>query len=132
MEQERFSKTKKALRKMKKREDILSRKRYLPMPTNVHYRVDDVAECIIVSGELERLDSGAHFIRFKLSGQQQFSLFGYQAKIVIEQECFQFEVQQAALLDRDYIEIQLYNDYKQYSDRFVCLYEKVRVAQQVQ
>lgn len=131
MEQERFLKTKKALRKIKKREEIFSRKRHLPLPTNISYHVDDEAECIIVSGDVGLVNEATHFIRFKLSGQQVFATFGYQSKIPVTEGRFQFEVQRAALLDQDYVEIQLYNDNKQYSDRAICMYEKVPSVQEV-
>lgn len=128
-----YSKTKRALRKIKKRQAISYKKRYLPMPRSVRYIVDETGDFLIVSGEIEGgLDVDAeHFIRFKLSGQQDFPIFGYQAKIPIQKGSFQFEILQDALLEKDYFEVQLFNNQKQYSDRFVCHYEKVQLVREV-
>lgn len=131
----KYSKTKRALRKMKKRQKIICRKRYLPLPENISYTIDDSGEVIIVRGEIEkevRLDESVHFIRFKLSGQKEFPIYGYQAKIPITNGQFQFEILQAALLEQDYVEIQLFNTRKQYSDRAICKYEKIQLVREVE
>ncbi|MER2107687.1 MAG: hypothetical protein ABS949_12185 [Solibacillus sp.] len=131
----KYPKTKRALRKIKKRQELICRKRYLPAPKNISYTIDDSGELIIVSGDVEkevRFCETAHFIRFKLSGQKDFSPFGYQAKIPIVNGRFQFEVLQVALLERDFLEIQLINEHKQYSDRVICKYVKVPLVKEVQ
>lgn len=101
------------------------------MPKGVRYIVDETEDFLIVSGEIEGELDAEHFIRFKLSGQQDFPIFGYQAKIPIQKGYFQFEILQDALLEKDYFEIQLFNNQKQYSDRVVCNYEKVQLVREV-
>lgn len=131
----KYPKTKRALRKIKKRQEFICRKHYLPAPKNISYTMDESGELIIVRGDVEKEVSfreTAHFIRFKLSGQKDFSPFGYQAKIPIVNGRFEFEVLQVALLDRDFFEIQLFNEHKHYSDRVICKYEKVLLVKEVQ
>lgn len=125
----KYAKTKKAMRKLKKQEQRIQKKRQLPLPKCIHYVTDVAEETVFVTGEIDRalLLSGeaTYFIRFKLSGQLAFSRFGYQTEIPITgKHQFQFEIVQAALLDNDCIEIQLCNTKEQYSEVFVCPYVK--------
>lgn len=134
LEEVKYQKSKKSLRKLKKRQEVFVKKRLLLTPKNISYTVDESGDFIIVSGEVEkepRINDLAHYIRFKLSGQQDFTPFGYQAKIPIQNYRFQFEVLQDALLELDYIEIQLFNKRNQSSECAVCYYEKVQLIKEV-
>lgn len=127
--QQKVKKTKKAIRKMQKRENISKKKKLLPMPQKLHYIVDDAMESVLIKGEFTKLNSftadNKTYLRFKLSGQQDFPTFGYQAKIPVQSSTqFQFEIAQVALLDEDEISIQLFNDQGQASEIFTCGYVK--------
>lgn len=127
--QQKVKKTKKAIRKMNKRENISKKKKLLPMPQKLHYIVDDEMESVLIKGELTKVNGHSAniqtYLRFKLSGQQDFPTFGYQAKIPLQSsKQFQFEIAQVALLDEDEISIQLFNDQGQASEIFTCRYVK--------
>ncbi|ATP41711.1 hypothetical protein CSE16_17665 [Solibacillus sp. R5-41] len=122
-------KTKKALRKLKKRQQLEHKKNALPAPKKVQYIYDTASESIIIKGEIDESSAkkagGNYSIRFKLSGQKDFLEFGYQAKIPITKNYqFQFEVLESALLAKDCIAIQLYSDVGHYSDIVFCEYER--------
>lgn len=122
-----YIKTKKAQRKLKKREQIAQKKNTLPNPVKVRYETSTENDSIIIKGELDetsfKKSTTPCYIRFKLSGQKDFLTFGYQAKIPVTNQ-FQFEVLQAALLDEDEIAIQLFNDKGQVSEIVTCHYAK--------
>lgn len=127
--QQLVKKTKKAIRKMKKRENISKKKKLLPIPQKLEYIVNDEMESVLIKGEFTKLNSHSAdnkmYLRFKLSGQQDFPTFGYQAKIPVQSSAqFQFEISQAALLDEDEVSIQLFNDQGQASETFTCRYVK--------
>jgi hypothetical protein len=125
--QKKYSKTKKALRKMKKRENKQQKKRFIPSPTNIQYIVNAENDSIVVKGSINQIPTldAKTYIRFKLSGQKDFLEFGYQAKVPIgKNNEFQFEVLQAALLDEDEIAIQAFNEKGQASEVITCQFRK--------
>lgn len=128
MENSKTTKTKKALRKLKKREQLEHKKNTLPAPKKVQYTIHAESESIIIKGEIPGYNAKKATsycaIRFKLSGQKEFLEFGYQAKVPLIKNQFQFEVLESALLDKDSIAIQLYNDAGQCSEIVFCAYER--------
>ena len=128
-EDNKNSKTKKALRKLKKRQQLEDKKNALPAPKKVQFTYNVANESIIVKGEIDESNAkkvaANYSIRFKLSGQKEFLEFGYQAKIPItKKNQFQFEVLETALLAQDAIAIQLYSDAGHYSEIVYCTYER--------
>lgn len=116
-------KTTKAERKKQKRNNIIMKKTLLPSPKNIQFRIDESAEIVLFTGDIENKGL-TQFLRFKLSGQQDFATYGYPAKIPAGQTSFHFEIPLVALLDEDEVTIQVFNERGQISHPFVCRFVK--------
>lgn len=116
-------KTTKAERKKQKRDDIVRKKALLPSPKNIQYRIDEHNEIVLFTGEIENKGL-TQFVRFKLSGQQDFPTFGYPAKIPVGQTAFCFEIPLVALLEEDEVTLQLFNDQGRMSPLIKCSFVK--------
>ena len=117
-------KTTKAERKKQKRNNIIMKKTLLPAPSNIQYRIDARNEVALFTGNIENKGM-TNFLRFKLSGQQDFATFGYPAKIPVEDTSFQIEIPLVALLDEDEVTIQLFNEQGRMSQPIKCPFVKL-------